>query len=111
MRLFKGFRPHPREEYKAAGLTNNGEREDYQGVIFDDGTVVVRWTTEHKSHSVWRDYPTFYKVHGHPEYGTRIEFVEAEKGAVYFIDPTAGDIAAYPRPTFPDFLTPDSDSF
>ncbi len=75
MKLFTGYRPNPRPEYVGAGLTNNGETADYQGVVFDDGTVVLRWLTEFRSHSVWNNYDDFYHVHGHPEYGTRIEWV------------------------------------
>ncbi len=75
MKLFTGYRPNPRPEYAPAGLSNaSDETADYQGVVFDDGTVVLRWLTEFKSHSVWSDYDSFYHVHGHPEYGTRIEW-------------------------------------
>ena len=74
MRTFTGFRPNPPEEYKDLKITNSGETADYQGVIFDDGTVVLRWLTEFRSHSVWADWKSMYQVHGHPEYGTRIVF-------------------------------------
>ncbi len=74
MKLFTGYRPNPPEEYKDGGLTNAGFTADYQGVVFDDGTVVLRWLTEYKSHSVWASYEDFDHVHGHPEYGTRIEW-------------------------------------
>lgn len=75
MKLFMGYRPEPRPEYAPAGLTNSGERADYEGVVFDDGTVAVRWLTQYRSHSVWADWANFYRVHGHPEYGTRIEWL------------------------------------
>lgn len=73
-RTFKGFRPLPPEEYAEKGITNSGDSPDYEGVIFSDGTVVIRWCTEYKSHSVWDNYEDFYQVHGHPEYGTKIIF-------------------------------------
>lgn len=107
MRLFVGFRPVPPVEYKDAGLTNSGERADYQGVVFDDGTVVLRWLTEHKSHSVWKDYRSFYKVHGHPEYGTRIEWVEAQPGKILIAN--RGDRVVMDPPDFFDVLTPDAE--
>lgn len=78
MRTFTGFRPNPPSEYIEKGITNSGETADYEGVIFTDGTVVLRWLTQFRSHSVWGDYKSFYKVHGHPEYGTRIEFHDGE---------------------------------
>ncbi len=74
MRTFRGYRPEPPAEYREKGITNSGSVADYEGVIFSDGTVVMRWLTEFRSHSVWPDWPTMYQVHGHPEYGTRIEF-------------------------------------
>jgi hypothetical protein len=76
VKFFRGTRPQPREEYIGTGLTNNGASPDYEGVMFSDGTVVVRWLTEFRSHSVWKDWNDFYQVHGHPEYGTRITFYD-----------------------------------
>ena len=73
-RTFSGYRPQPPAEYVSAGITNAGNLPDYEGVIFSDGTVVIRWLTEFRSHSVWATYADFYRVHGHPEYGTVIEF-------------------------------------
>jgi hypothetical protein len=74
MRMFTGYRPNPPSDYVDKGITNAGYTADYEGVIFSDGTVVIRWLTAFRSHSVWPDYATFYAVHGHPEYGTRIVF-------------------------------------
>lgn len=74
VRIFTGYRPSPPEEYREKGITNAGLTADYEGAIFTDGTVVVRWLTEYRSHSVWACWNDFYQVHGHPEYGTKIEF-------------------------------------
>lgn len=76
MHTFTGYRPNPPEEYRDKGITNGGIKADYEGVVFDDGTVVVRWLTAFRSHSVWRDWTDFHQVHGHPEYGTIIQFHE-----------------------------------
>lgn len=73
-RTFAGYRPVPPEEYRDKGITNAGESADYEGAIFSDGTVVVRWLTQFRSHSVWASWEDFYQVHGHPEYGTKIVF-------------------------------------
>lgn len=75
-RSFAGYRPNPPEEYRDKGITNGGRTADYEGVIFSDGTVVLRWCTQFKSHSVWACWQDFYQVHGHPEYGTEIEFTD-----------------------------------
>jgi hypothetical protein len=73
-RTFTGWRPSPPDEYRGKGITNAGDTADYEGVIFTDGTVVIRWLTVFRSHSVWAGWADFYQVHGHPEYGTKIEF-------------------------------------
>lgn len=39
----------------------------YEGVIFTDGTVAIRWLTPLRSTSVWDDMDTMLGVHGHPE--------------------------------------------
>lgn len=36
-----------------------------QGVEFDDGTVVMRWLTEHRSTCVYPDATTLETIHGH----------------------------------------------
>ena len=73
-RTFTGLRPNPPTEYKDKGITNSGMTPDYEGIVFSDGTVVIRWLTQFRSHSVWTDWNSFYQVHGHPEYGTVIEW-------------------------------------
>lgn len=78
MKLFKGYRPNPPPEYYDKGCANAPEEVQYEGVVFDDGTVVIRWMTKFQSTSQFKSYEDFYSVHGHPEYGTRIEWVKAE---------------------------------
>lgn len=77
-RTFSGTRPVPPAEYMEKGITNAGAEPDYWGVIFPDGTVVVRWATAYRSHSVWACWDDFMHVHGHPEYGTVIEFADGQ---------------------------------
>ena len=48
-RAFAGWRPNPPQEYQGKGITNSGETHDYEGVIFSDGTVVIRWMTAFRS--------------------------------------------------------------
>lgn len=79
MRTFAGYRPEPPAEYVDKNITNAGEEADYEGVIYSDGTVVIRWLTQFRSHSVWPDWNAFYQVHGHPEYGTVIVFDDGEE--------------------------------
>ena len=76
MRRFIGYRPNPPQEYLEKGHANNPDDPQYQGVIFSDGTVVVRWLTQYRSHSIWSNWDEFWQVHGHPEYGTKIKFID-----------------------------------
>ena len=78
VRTFAGTRPQPPAEYRDKGITNAGTAPDYEGVIFGDGTVVIRWLTTFRSHSVWACWADFYQVHGHPEYGTVITFADGQ---------------------------------
>lgn len=69
----------PPQEYVDKGMTNAGESKDYEGIVFSDGTVVIRWCTAYRSHSVWATYDDFFQVHGHPEYGTEIVWLDPER--------------------------------
>jgi hypothetical protein len=75
---FQGFRAAPPAEYIVKDLTQAGAAPDYEGIVFSDGTVVCRWTGTYRSHSVWRNFADFYQVHGHPEYGTRIVWLDGD---------------------------------
>lgn len=90
MRTFTGFRPNPPAEYSEKGITNaSDELADYEGCIYSDGTVVIRWLTQYRSHSVWACWDDFYRVHGHEEYGTKILFADegdAGKQAAALLD-------------------------
>lgn len=74
MITFRVYRPEPPETYVSTNITNQGKTADYEGVIFSDGTVCIRWLTEYRSHSIWPDFSELVQVHGHPEYGTIWEF-------------------------------------
>lgn len=76
MKRFIGFRPHPPAEYYEQGAANRPDEPQYEGVVFSDGTVAVRWLTENPSHSIWPDFATFHQIHGHPEYGTGIKWLD-----------------------------------
>jgi hypothetical protein len=54
-------------------LQKNPESEpQFEGVIWSDGTVTLRWLTALRSHSVWESLADCLGIHGHPEYGTEI---------------------------------------
>ena len=73
MRTFKVYRPNPPEGYVENGVAQPPEEVQMEGVVFSDGTVVVRWQTMEHSTAIFPSWGMFYAIHGHPEYGTRIE--------------------------------------
>lgn len=53
---------------------NPDDQPQFEGVIWTDGTVTLRWLTACTSHSIWANIEDCLRVHGHPEYGTVIEW-------------------------------------
>jgi hypothetical protein len=51
---------------------NPDDMPQFEGVIWTDGTVTLRWLTACKSTSVWASLFDCLSIHGHPEYGTII---------------------------------------
>jgi hypothetical protein len=76
MKRFTIYRPKPPEEHKNNGRANNPEEIQCEGVLFDDGTVSVRWLTKYRSFSNWENWESFEQVHGHPEYGTIVKWLD-----------------------------------
>lgn len=72
---FVGYRPAAAELGKHGPTTLNApEAPQYQGVVFADGSVAMRWLTARRSTSVWDTFADMFDVHGHPEYGTEIHW-------------------------------------
>lgn len=76
MRRFNVYRPNPPDNYVKDGYANPTDQIQCQGVVFDDGTVAVRWLTATGSTSIWDSFEDFRKIHGHPEYGTVIKWLD-----------------------------------
>lgn len=82
MRTFTVYRTKAREVVNDIEKNNYREADEpqFEGVIFHDGRVAVRWFTETKSVSFWDSLEDLKKVHiyAHPDYGTRIEYSDGE---------------------------------
>ncbi|HWI66856.1 MAG TPA: hypothetical protein VNS88_00510 [Nitrospiraceae bacterium] len=76
MKRFECYRPNPPEGYRDQGVANAPEEVQFEGVVFGDGTVCIRWLTQFRSHSIWQSWDDVEKVHGHPEYGTEIRWLD-----------------------------------
>jgi len=58
----------------------SGTGEVLQGIIFDNGQVVVSWKTKQSSLGIYKNFMDFYDVHikSHPSNDTELIFVENE---------------------------------
>lgn len=83
MRLFNAYRSMSVERQEK-GLANHSEKPQFQGVVFDDGSVTVRWMTSVRSTHHYGSYRDFARIMGGT--GTRVEFVEAQRGQVLVVD-------------------------
>ena len=76
MKRFVVFRPAAPAQHYEMHAANPPDAPQYEGVVFSDGTVVIRWLTPNRSHSVWEGLAPLIEVHGHPEYQTRIWWLD-----------------------------------
>jgi len=74
IRRFTAYRVDVPDETHNENQKNAPDEPQFEGVVFSDGTCVLRWCTALRSTSVWVDLDTAMGIHGHPEYGTRIEW-------------------------------------
>src|SRR4030066_2453655 len=63
---------------------NSPDEIQFEGVVFDDGRVVIRWMTAKRSTSVWDNLDDMMAIHGHPEYQSELVWydIAAPKEAV-----------------------------
>jgi hypothetical protein len=84
MQRFTVYRRNLSERGTHTELQRNADTEaQYEGVIFTDGSVAIRWMTACRSTSVWSSIEDCLNVHGHPEYGTEIVWHDAEAPKVW----------------------------
>lgn len=56
---------------------NAPDQPQFEGVIFSDGTVAIRWLTAKRSTAVWQSMGDMLAIHGHPEYGSELFWHDA----------------------------------
>jgi hypothetical protein len=84
MHRFVAYRPTPPADYLERGTAAPVDQPQYEGVVFDDGTVAIRWRTAYRSTSLWASFGDLWHVHGHPEYGTRIQWPDGIPASAAF---------------------------
>ena len=73
MKRFTAYRRNISQLTTHNHFQKNADTEpQFEGVIWTDGTVTLRWLTACSSHSVWGNIEDCLNIHGHPEYGTEI---------------------------------------
>lgn len=76
MRRFVMFRLNVPDETHNELQKNPPEEPQFEGVIFSDGRVAIRWLTAKRSISVWDSLEDMLAIHGHPEYGSSLVFID-----------------------------------
>jgi hypothetical protein len=51
---------------------NPADQPQFQGCVFDDGSVAIRWMTARRSTAIWASMDDMLAIHGHPEYGSEL---------------------------------------
>lgn len=51
---------------------NPPDEPQFEGVVFSDGRVALRWLTAKRSVSVWDSLDDMLAIHGHPEYDSEL---------------------------------------
>lgn len=71
MRRFTMYRRNAPDTHTAF-QKNDPDQPQFEGVVFTDGSVAVRWRTAINSTSVWASMDDLMKIHGHPEYDSEL---------------------------------------
>ena len=72
MRRFSMFRRGDISATHTADTANVPDAIQFEGVVFTDGRVAIRWLTSLRSVSVFDSMDDMLGVHGHPEYGSEL---------------------------------------
>lgn len=74
MRNFQVYRPNQPEDREEKGLGNAPDEVAFEGTIFSDGTVAVRWLTAYGSTASFSSLEDLLAVHGHDDYDSIINY-------------------------------------
>lgn len=72
MRTFTMYRRAVPDATHDANQKNAADEPQFEGVLFSDGTVAIRWLTAKRSTSVWSSLSDMLAIHGHPEYQSEL---------------------------------------
>ena len=72
MRRFSMYRRNMANAPHNANQKNQPDFVQFEGVVFSDGRVAIRWMTAKQSTSCWDSMEDMLDIHGHPEYGSEL---------------------------------------
>ena len=75
-RTFTMYRENVPDATHNQNQKNPPDQPQFEGVVFSDGTVAIRWLTTKRSTSVWDSMDDMLAIHGHPEYGSKLVWHE-----------------------------------
>ena len=76
MKLFTMYRRNVPDATHNEDQKNPPDEPQFEGVVFSDGRVGIRWLTAISSTSVWDSLDHALRIHGHPEYDSQIVWHE-----------------------------------
>lgn len=80
MKTFTVYRHNIPTETHTTDQANPPDEPQFEGVVFSDGVVAVRWLTARRSVSVWNNMEDLLAIHGHPEYGSVLVWDNGKEG-------------------------------
>jgi hypothetical protein len=93
MKTFTVYRRLDISATHSADQANPPDQPQFEGVVFSDGTVAIKWLTAVRSCAVFQSLTDLQKIHGHPEYGS--EWVWHDQAAADLAErPTRDDLSA-----------------
>ena len=72
MKTFTMFRRNVPDATHNVNQKNPPDEPQFEGVVFSDGRVAIRWLTEKRSTAAWDSMEDMLAIHGHPEYGSEL---------------------------------------
>lgn len=79
MKTFTVYRTAISERESHSTQMKNADNEpQFEGIIWSDGTVTVRWLTSVASTATFNSLQDLLTIHGHPEYGTEIDWGDGD---------------------------------
>jgi predicted nuclease with TOPRIM domain len=79
MRSFVMYRHNVPTDTHDENQRNAPDEIQFEGTVFSDHTVVIRWMTAVPSTSVWASMNELMKIHGHPEYDSELVWLDENK--------------------------------